>query len=142
MDRKLLIDLNVDPFCNIRAIDHSDYLSLENDVLNHVALEFLTNKDSNIIHQKVEELNINREDYRRELLTIFSTPSDGTFTYYKLIVPQILHFAVYKNPQEVEKYNVADKYFFYDGKLYYSKIDVVSLNDKHVFQEITNLFDL
>lgn len=147
MDRRLLIHLDIDANCNIHAIDHSNYLSLGDDILDHVVLEFFTDKDSNIIYQKTNVLKHNRDYLLQDFSTLIPLPSDGTFTYYKLIIPCLSHFEVYgdqisRGMQEIEKYEVADKYFFHRGRFYYSSVDIVPEDGISKFEEVTDFFEL
>ena len=147
MDRRLFIHLDIDSACNIHVIDRSKYRALGEDLLNHVLLEFFVDKDDNILYQKQNVIEHNRDYLLNDFSTVIPLKSDGTFTYYKLLIPCLSHFAVYgdlvtKDVQEIETYKVADKYFFYKGKFYYSAVDVTPEDGMSSFKEVHDLFEL
>jgi hypothetical protein len=130
---ELDIQLIVNPACELVAIDRTSYQNLHyqyggelqylRDRSKHVSIEFLTNVDGEVLHNTInleEGLGMGR---RVELLdgntSVFYFPYDGTFTYYKLLIPD-LSFLVKKDYDTNEDVLRADnQLFYYDKKFYY-----------------------
>lgn len=86
-------------------------------------LEFLSyNTDENLLPESVKirkELH-NRGHYLSRFASEFTLNVDGTYSYYKLVVPQLMHF---QDDKEPDKYiNLIDELFFFNGDLYKSNI--------------------
>lgn len=122
MNKKLNINLIVRPDCKLIAVDNSDYN--EYDLTNHVMVEFLSFKDAVSPIDKTIKARQERHN-RGQLLSRFSTEFilevDGTYSYYKLVIPTLNHF---QYDYDASKYiNLGDEeLFFLNGKLYKSNI--------------------
>lgn len=86
-------------------------------------LEFLAyGSDNDLIPKSVrlrEEFN-DREQHICRFASEFPLDIDGIYSYYKLVIPKLVHF---QKPSNQSKYqNLKDALFFYDGKLYKSKV--------------------
>ena len=140
MDGRLTVQIDIDTACNVYAIDKSDYDSFGEDINNHVMLDFWTDREDNIIYKNWHTIPNESVD----LTTVITLPSDGTFSYYKLILPCLQHFAKLKTDgsQTVEKYEVANKYFYHNGVFYYSLTDIESLEELRFVNQITDVFDI
>lgn len=121
MNKRLNIHLIIQPNCKLVAIDNSDYNSLGIDLLDHVMLEFLSYNDEtspipNTIQLKKEIHN--RGYYLARFSSEFLLDLDGTYAYYKLVIPTLEHFKEVDN-----KYSkLYEELFFYNKKLYKSNL--------------------
>lgn len=121
MNKRLDIHLIMQSNCKLIAVDNSDYNNLGVDLLNHVMLEFLSyNEDSMPLSETIrlhKEIH-NRGYYITRFSSEFVLKTDGTYSYYKLVIPLLDHFKV-----EEEKYsNLYDELFFYNKILYKSNL--------------------
>lgn len=121
MNKRLDIHLVIQPSCKLVAIDNSDYSSIGIDLLNHVMLEFLSyGEETNPIPESIrlrKEIH-NQDYYLARFSSEFKLPADGTYYYYKLLIPILDHF---KLPDG--KYgNLYEELFFYNNTLYKSKL--------------------
>lgn len=121
MNKKINIDVIVRSDCKLIAVDNSDYLGV--DLSQYIMLEFLSyNTDENLLPESVKirkELH-NRGHYLSRFASEFTLNVDGTYSYYKLVVPQLMHF---QDDKEPDKYiNLIDELFFFNGDLYKSNI--------------------
>lgn len=121
MDKRLDIHLFIQPNCQLVAVDNSDYNSLGVDLLEHVMLEFLSYNDENNPLLKTIKLRKeihNRGYYLAKFSSKFILDVDGTYSYYKLVIPVLDHF--YKE----DKYKgLNNELFFYNGKIYKSNLN-------------------
>lgn len=135
------IQLIVNPSCELVAIDRTSYNNLQyefageleflQDRSQHVSIEFLCDRDNNVISD-----SINLEDGLRnrcELLdgntSVFHFPYDGTFTYYKFLVPHVMHL-LKRNSSNDEVFYINGETFFYSGHFYYNnKLNSIELRD-------------
>lgn len=96
----LSIQLIVNPQCQLVAIDNTRYFNLTtrdgdivDSLMQHVSLEFLVYCDekdpidSTIVFK---EYCHNRSEYGQNI-SIIDFPKDGTFTYYKFVIPTLDH---------------------------------------------------
>ena len=129
--QNLSIQLSVSPQCQLIAIDNTNYLDIygENgieDVINHISLEFLVYANETYPIDSTIVL----KEYDQNITTI-NFPKDGTYTYYKFMVPKIEHFV--KSDLEQSTYNIIkilDETFYWNGNFYIGKKDLlVSGND-------------
>lgn len=148
--QNLSIQLIINPQCQLVAIDNTSYLNLGTpegdnieDITEHVSLEFLVYineiypTDKTIIFK---EYNHRREEYHQNV-TIINFPKDGTYTYYKFIIPRLEHLVKMDSEQSV--YNtikLSDQTFYWKGKFYIGKKDLSILGDD-INTIITNNID-
>lgn len=123
----LNIHLFVNPSCELVAIDKTSYHNLRyndgdylDDLSDHISIEFLSDVDGIIDRNTInfDEFIGNREYYLDGNTSVFHFPKDGTFTYYKMLVPKIDHLH-----KEDDIYKTKDQMFYYDSKFYYSDQD-------------------
>lgn len=130
---ELSIQLIVNPQCQLVAIDDSKYMNMQtpdgdylDDMTKHVSLEFLVYldnddyEDSTLVFKTYKH---RREEYRKNITT-FEFPKDGTFTYYKLMIPTLEHLI----KDDGEYYTIAkikDQTFYHKGKFYLGLNDIV-----------------
>lgn len=138
---RLYIELAVDNECRLIAIDRSNYSALEdqNDLINHVMVEFVSNISDEIIGHKFNIILHERDYLLRRFSSRFLLKIDGTYHYYKLIIPTIYHFESSEDPK---KYLVENKCFFYNGSFYFSDHDLNSLEEIASLSPITDLMKL
>ena len=118
MDKKLDISWVVQPTCKLIAVDNTDYSSLKVDLTQHVRLEFLSyNEDKAhlpstvMLKRESETAEVSPED----LMSAFTFERDGSFYYYKLVIPLIKHF---KHPSQDKYYHLHNELFYHDGRVY------------------------
>lgn len=136
MDSRLYVKLAVDKNCYLIAADKSDYKSLSEDLVNHVMLEFISNVKEEIINYDLHIIHYKNEYLATSLITSFLLKNDGTYHYYKLIIPTIEHF------NDTSKYLVANKCFYYNGHFYFSNHDLNSIEEVETLVPIEDLFIL
>lgn len=121
MNKRLSINLIVQPNCQLVAVDNSDYNSLGVDLLEHVMLEFLSYNDETSPLPKTVRLRKeihNRGYYLARFSSEFILEMDGTYSYYKLVIPILDHFEI-ENGRYSKLY---DELFFYNKTLYKSNL--------------------
>lgn len=133
MDRYLKVQLVLQRDCKLIAYDESDYNSIGSDIENHVMLDFLIFKDEKYPqpdHIKLRHEHLRHGYFRQKFETEFVLTSDGTYTYYKFVIPTIYHF--WDNNQIVT--DICDEIFYYKGNIYwfkgtYNKYFEISVDD-------------
>ena len=121
MNKRLSINLMVQPNCQLVAVDNSDYNSLGVDLLEHVMLEFLSYNDETSPLPKTVRLRKeihNRGYYLSRFSSEFILEMDGTYSYYKLVIPILDHFEM-ENGRYSKLY---EELFFYNKTLYKSNL--------------------
>lgn len=129
----LNIHLFINPSCELIATDNTVYHNLRygdsddflDDLSKHISIEFLTNSDNN-----VESSTIDFRDacgHKRGYLldgnhSVFHFPKDGTFVYYKFLVPTIDHL-LKEIDDDKKEYKTSNQLFYYNKKFYYTKRD-------------------
>lgn len=82
-----------------------------------------------MVKQKFTVINAKGRDYSAlNHCTTLNLVEDGVYVYHKLIIPSLSHFAVNDSGNRVvvsdaTKFAVANKYFVYNGDIYYSEVD-------------------
>lgn len=122
----LSIQLIVNPQCQLVAVDNTKYVNIQtpdgnflDDITKHVSLEFLVYLDNDDYEDKTlifKKYLHNREEYNKNI-TVIDFPKDGTFTYYKLMIPTLEHLI----KDDGEFYTVVklkDQTFYHKGKFY------------------------
>lgn len=91
METTLNVSLMLDSDCSLVAYDDSNYQDIISDINKHGIVEFLKNDNLEIIKQRVHTIR----DYEDPLLRVsekLNLPSDGTFYYYRMIIPTLSHY--------------------------------------------------
>lgn len=130
----LSIQLIVNPQCQLVAVDNTRYFNLITpegdsieDITEHVSLEFLVYIDEDVPADKTivfKEYKHKRGEYSKNITTIVF-PEDGTYTYYKFLVPRLEHLV--KLNEQQTSYNIikiADQNFYWKGHFYMGKKDL------------------
>lgn len=128
---ELDIQLIVNPSCELVAVDRTSYQNLHyedggevqylRDRSKHVSIEFLTDVDGEVMYDTInlEKGLTNRMELLDGNTSVFYFPKDGTFTYYKFLVPHISHLL----KKDFESWNdifvVYDQTFFYNDNFYF-----------------------
>ena len=118
MNKRLIVQLIMHPDCRLIAIDSSDYNSIGIDIEEHVMIDFLVyNEEKEPVKNtlKVRYNKLNRGYYRSQFTTEYILPKDGTYTYYKMVIPILDHFAVGADLYK----NIQDQLFYYDNNIYF-----------------------
>lgn len=135
MDKRLQIHLSMHPDCVLTAIDITDYRFLDVDLLQHTMLEFLSFCDEKVpVSNSIRIRNEihNRGHYLDKFTSEFLLSKDGTYSYYKLVIPKIEHFEV--EDEEGLYSHLKDELFFYDKKLY--KTNISNYDEKFTLSEL------
>lgn len=127
MDKRLNIHLFLQPNCTLVAVDNSDYSRLEIDLSNHIMLEFLSYNDENsplVDTIKIRQEKHNRGYYLSAFSSEFALDRDGTYAYYKLVIPTLNHFIIQNDDNDVNKLysNLYAELFYYNNILYKSNL--------------------
>lgn len=117
MDRYLNVQLILQRDCKMIAVDFSDYNSIGPDIKNHVMLDFLVYKNSKTPLEdsiKLRHTYLNQGYSRQKFETEYILKNDGTYTYYKFVIPTFDHFV----SENIIINDVFDEIFFYKGNIY------------------------
>lgn len=134
----LKIRLIVNPSCELVAVDNTTYNNLRydgneylNDLTNHVSLEFLVDHEYNVVPNSI--LIKKNLCARHELvdgnISVFKFEEDGTFTYYKYLIPYVQHLLKFDEETSSEYYKSQQQLFYHNDKIYYSKHDYATIED-------------
>lgn len=130
---ELDIQLIINPTCELVAIDRTSYQNLHyqyggelqylRDRSKHVSIEFLTDVDGEVMHDTINlEEGLGR-GRRMELMdgntSVFHFPKDGTFTYYKLLIPDLSYLVKKDYDTNADVLRADDQLFYYKKKFYY-----------------------
>ena len=128
---ELDIQLIVNPACELIAIDRTSYQNLHyeyggeiqylRDRSKHVSIEFLSDVNGDVIYDTInlEKGLRNRTELLDGDTSVFYFPKDGTFTYYKFLVPHISHLLKKDYESWNDVFVVYDQTFFYDDNFYF-----------------------
>lgn len=150
MDHRLFITLELKDDCKLVPVDHTVYDHWADDNANHGVIEFLTTINDEMVKQKFTVINAKGRDYSSlNHCTALDLVDDGVYVYHKLIIPSLSHFAVDDSGNRVvvsdaTKFAVANKYFVYNGDIYYSKEDSpanVDISKFKIVQDIREVWD-
>ena len=140
MNKRLLVQLILHPDCRLIAVDNSDYNRLGIDMQDHVMVDYLVyNEDKHPVDGtlKLRYEHLNRGYYRAQFTTEYNLPKDGTYSYYKMLIPILEHFS---NGQEYFK--MADEMFYFSGKVYLVNSDAPEvMTEQEVFANSKVLSD-
>lgn len=128
----LSIQLIVNSQCQLVAIDNTRYFNLitlegdpVEDIIEHVSLEFLVYIDEDVPTDKTVIFKEYKQgEYSKNITTIIF-PKDGTYTYYKFLVPRLEHLV--KLNEQQTSYNIikiTDQNFYWKGHFYMGKKDL------------------
>lgn len=120
MDGRLIIQLFLKPNCQLVAIDNSEYASWGTDISDHVMLEFLVyNTDSTPLAStiRLNKIRHRRDYYLNRFSANFILEKDGTYAYYKLVIPKLEHY-ISKTIDGINYYTIDNEDFFYEGHFY------------------------
>lgn len=136
MNKSIQIQLILQPDCKLVAIDEENYDSLDIDLTKHYMLEFLVYNEeqtpiSNTIHLYKETSIIEYITNVRQ--TEFILTKDGTYRYYKLIIPTLDRFKSEEN--NLLYINLSGQLYFENNQLYLSTL---SDNLTHTYEEVRN----
>lgn len=118
MKRHLNVQLVLQRDGILHAVDFSDYNSIGADIDNHIMLDFMIFKDElvqksiNLRHEK-----LNRGYFRQKFETTYQLDNDGTYTYYKFVIPTYYHFV---DKDELVN-DICDEIFYFEGNIYWYK---------------------
>lgn len=117
MDSTLRVKLMLNGDCQLIALDKSHYREAFLDPSAHTILEFLKDSESVIVMQRLHQIT-GFEDSKLYTSDPMDLQTDGTFTYYRMIVPAFEHYL------HEGVYIVANKYFSFENEIYYSEEDL------------------
>lgn len=131
LEHWLKIKLTQEDNCSISVVDSTLYEYL-GDVTEVGILEYLEDFDEEISNLKLTIIK-NKEDYRyMRCSDPIELPGDGRFTYYKIIIPPMSAF------KTTNGYDVKNKFFIYDGALWYSTTNLLLDFDIHDIEAIND----
>lgn len=145
MDHRLFITLELKDDCKLVPVDHTVYDHWADDNANHGVIEFLTDINEEMVTQKFTVINAKGRDYSAlNHCTPLDLKKDGVYVYHKLIVPSLSHFAVDEDNNRVvvsdaKKFAVANKFFVYNGDIYFSKEDSPAKVDVSKFTVVQDI---
>lgn len=124
---KIDIQLIVHPDCKITAIDDNSYLTLPGQysalvesLKDYTSIEFLKYKDQEIARDtlRIEHFNAERGNMLND--TIFPIYKDGTYVYYKMLIPNLEFLFVESAtiPNYFSEICLIKQTFYYNGKFY------------------------
>lgn len=144
MDKRLVVQLILEPNCELNAVDYSDYNSLGfDDAENHVMLDFLVyNEDKVPVHDSVNirKSCLERGYYRNIFTSTYILRKDGIYSYYKMVIPTIDHF------KDIS--GIVNELFYYDGCFYWcNKVSSVNsiedaLNGSTIITDFLELYQI
>lgn len=113
------------------GITVTDYTSY-NESIKAAFIEFVI-KDESVIYNIIREINTPSDIVTNTEILI---NKDGLYIYHKLIIPTLEYYKA-----EDLSYNVANKCFYYNGKLYKSNSNI-TLDQINDCEEISNISDI
>lgn len=118
MNKRLIVQLIMQPDCKLIAIDNSDYNRLGLDMNEHVMVDFLVYDEDQHPFNDTLRIRYNpfqRGYYQSAFNTEYILPKDGTYSYYKLLIPILQHFKTDSNSYA----NIVGELFYYDKAVYW-----------------------
>lgn len=138
----LNVTLTLNKDCNIVA----SFTYPTTDITDHAIVEFLIkneldNSEDKTIYQYCKEIET-EEEPELSASKVIDLPKDGTYTYYRILLPKFSHFL------NGSTYEVANKYFVFNNEVYYSEENLVAdpddsyiIDDYHkIWEERDTLF--
>lgn len=147
---ELDIQLIINPACELIAVDRTSYQNLHyeyggelqylRDRSKHVSIEFLTDVDGEVMNDTInlEKGLRNRTELLDGNTSVFYFPKDGTFTYYKFLVPHISHLMKIDDETQELVLKADRQTFFFDDVFYYYEGDDVYFRD---FMSVKDAYD-
>ena len=128
MKQELNIKILENQECGITVTDYTSY----NESIKAAFIEFVV-KDESIIYNIVREVNS-----PSDIATNTEIPinKDGLYIYHKLIIPTLEYYKAGDS-----SYNVANKCFYYNQKLYKSDSNI-TLDQIDTCEKISNISDM
>lgn len=135
MNKKIEIQLLLNSDCRLVAIDNENYCDWGINLTKYKIIEFLVYNDSDTILEKslkIDQALNPRDHFSSKMASFFDLPIDGTYSYYKLLIPTLEIF----NNLDGSYSGLYQQLYFDNDKLYYSKIED---NEAHDYLEVTSL---
>lgn len=128
MKQELNIKILENQECGITATDYTSY----NKSIKAAFIEFVV-KENSIVYNIVRVVNAPSDIITN---TDISINEDGLYTYHKLIIPTLEYYRAGDL-----SYNVANKCFYYDQKIYKSDSNI-TLDQINSCEKISNISDM
>ena len=130
LDIKLIIDGK----CQLAAFDKTEYVNLlgnaaiSEDITDHISLEFLVYNEE--VKHIEESVVIRRYSSINDLQspTVMSFPKDGTFTYYKFLMPQLFELYKVDESSSTASFNIENELYYYDHNIYKGLKNLTNIN--------------
>lgn len=130
---ELNIELSINGSKKLIAIDNTSYdnlidsydskLSFFRDMTNHASVEFLVDSKSRVVkHSEIINDSISPFDLNNNM-SEFDLPVDGTYIYYKFLVPRLSHMVKNDPKYNEEVFYVSNQMFYHNGDFYYCNHD-------------------
>lgn len=128
MKQELNIKILENQECGVTATDYTSY----NKSIKAAFIEFVV-KENSIVYNIVRVVNT-----PSDIITNTDIPinEDGLYTYHKLIIPTLEYYR-----EGDLSYNVANKCFYYDQKIYKSDSNI-TLDQINSCEKISNISDM
>lgn len=133
MKSRLNIFLELEHDGILHVFDRTYYDGWENDLKDHVMIEYLLNDADDVVDYDIRPILISRDYLTEKFETSYKLPNDGIFKYRKLIIPTLNHFF------DGDVYLTKDKYFYYNRNIYFSNTDITDLSSVKDLERVTNL---
>lgn len=91
MDSRLFIEIGIDDNGYLAPIDRTPYERWEEDITYHAVIERVLDSNGEVVEARSKIMQHERDYENMRLTDPYKLPSDGLFTYQKILVPTIGH---------------------------------------------------
>lgn len=115
MNGILVINLIIDSNCVLNAIDDTNYLGQRIDLNQYVLVDFIKYNDDTVITAKNIKEQIHSREYLSHVFTTrFVLDKDGTYSYYKFVIPKLDKFKT-----DTGYIGLNNQLYYYNNNFYY-----------------------
>lgn len=132
----LNVTLALNKDCNVIA----SFTYPETDITDHAIVEFLIKNEldsaeDKTLYQHCKEIE-DVDDEELSVSQVITLPKDGTYTYYRILLPKLEHFL------NGSTYEVANKYFVYNNEVYRVDSDIVAApSDDYIVDDYLQIWE-
>lgn len=127
MNKKIEIQLILRPDCKLIAVDNENYCDWGINLTKYKMIEFLVYNDENEIipeSLKISQERFSRDHFSSKYASEFLLKKDGTYIYYKMIIPLL---ELFENNDHL--YSNLNQQLYYDN----DKLYVSTLKDNNIY---------
>lgn len=139
MNKRIEIQLILRPDCKLIAVDNEDYSNWGLNLEKYQSVEFLVYNDSDNIIPETLQIKYSRHsrDYFSWIhATEFILKKDGTYAYYKMIIPKLDLF----ESAETTYSNLYQQLYYDNNQLYFSTLED---DNEYTYEEVkTNRIEI